>query len=392
MCLKESSQFALKKSGSLPQAQVDPAEPGAPPTPAIASCAIRINNFVRPFVEKNCRELLEQYGKVTDMWMPSIKTHCYVVYETEEDAMRAYKSTYNLEWPVGGRKLIPLMVPAEDARLEIERGRARTAGKSSTAADLQGVSNAGYARASGGIGMVRALSSCFKSKQTSLLHLTWCGYTMQLDALIFFLCVCPQASDNRLERGPSGTHPQFGGPYRRPVNRPVTLEDLFFKTHTKPPLYFLPLTDEQIMEKRKEEGKAGNTEPARYTICAWTPCNQSVFGCVTGIVDQRSHLGMKTDTFYCLSQESWCWKCEWYPSLEYLTSRQCSWSSRWGPQSRSVDKSHLLSTRQAVGICTWGIVLFQQAVSGMSPRHRVVNDKFRHHCSGTDRKVQSSRK
>lgn len=72
--------------------------------------ALCINNFVRPFTEKACKEMLESFGKVIDMWMPKIKTHCYIIYETKEEAFNALKSTYDLEWPKGGRHLQPKLI------------------------------------------------------------------------------------------------------------------------------------------------------------------------------------------------------------------------------------------------------------------------------------------
>lgn len=155
VCLdQEPATLGLRKSTSLGQSQLEKAHSGAPPTPKETSCALRINNFVRPFSDKNCRDMLEQYGTVIDMWLPSIKTHCYVVYETEEQALKAFNATYNTEWPIGGRKLIPYMVQVDEAKREIERGRARSSTRSGAAAELQGVSNAGYARTSGVVGAV----------------------------------------------------------------------------------------------------------------------------------------------------------------------------------------------------------------------------------------------
>lgn len=152
--VQEPAPLGLRKSTSLGQSQLEKTLSGVPPTPKQKSCALRINNFVRPFSEKNCRDMLEQYGKVVDMWLASIKTHCYVVYETEEQALKAFNATYNTEWPIGGRKLIPYMVQVDEAKREIERGRARSISRGGAAAELQGVSNAGYARTSGAVGIV----------------------------------------------------------------------------------------------------------------------------------------------------------------------------------------------------------------------------------------------
>ncbi|GMH42916.1 hypothetical protein BSKO_10838 [Bryopsis sp. KO-2023] len=198
--------------------QAPPSDTTGPPLPQTVSRALRINNFVRPFNDKSCRDMLEQHGEIVDMWMPIIKTHCYVVYKTEEQAMKAYKATYNLEWPRGGRKLIPHVVTVLEAQREIDRGRMRGGNPGAGSGELQGVSNAGYARTNSG-------------------HLG-------------------TGLDARMDRGPGGGQPPYPPAARRAVSRPVTLEDLFFKTHTKPPLYYLPLTDDEVMAKKRQEVKA----------------------------------------------------------------------------------------------------------------------------------------
>lgn len=205
------------KTGA-PPVQAPASEPSGPPMPQTVSRALRINNFVRPFNDKSCRDMLEQYGDIVDMWMPIIKTHCYVLYKTEEQAMKAYKGTYNLEWPRGGRKLIPHVVSVLEAQREIDRGRMRGGSQGAGSGELQGVSNAGYARTSSG-----QLGTGF---------------------------------DTRMERGASGGQPPYPQAVRRQVSRPLTLEDLFIKTHTKPSLYYLPLTDEEVMAKKRQEVKA----------------------------------------------------------------------------------------------------------------------------------------
>ena len=130
------------------------------------------------------------------MWMPPIKTHCFVLYETTEQAHDAYLGTYNVVWPRSGKHLIPQYVTVEDAKKAIEDGR----------------SKALFARASGS-------ASYQKNRQTSY---------------------------------PPNAHPTATAPPARTVSKPaLELEDLFFKTQAKPPIYYLPLTDEQVAERKR---------------------------------------------------------------------------------------------------------------------------------------------
>lgn len=47
------------------------------------------------------RAMLSQSGEVEGMWMPTIKTHAFVIYATQEQAEATLKATMDLEWPVG---------------------------------------------------------------------------------------------------------------------------------------------------------------------------------------------------------------------------------------------------------------------------------------------------
>lgn len=88
--------------------------------------ALHIANFVRPFTEKAAREMLSEYGTIEEMWMPNIKTHCYVLFESKDNAHGAYLGTYNVVWPRNGKPLIPRFVLEEEAKKAIEEGKAQT--------------------------------------------------------------------------------------------------------------------------------------------------------------------------------------------------------------------------------------------------------------------------
>jgi len=179
------------------------------------TCALRIQNFVRPFTEKAAKEMLSAYGTVVDMWMPPIKTHCYLIYEKESEAHDAYLGTYNVVWPRGGKHLLPKFVLVDDAKKAIEEGRSRAA----------------FARASG----------------SATLH-------------------NPRQPFYTSDRGVPEEMPSRGPP--RSAQKPaLSLEDLFFKTQAKPPIYYLPLTDEQVAEKKRlaSEREAQSTQPPQGT-------------------------------------------------------------------------------------------------------------------------------
>eukprot|EP01024_Parvocaulis_polyphysoides_P036344 TRINITY_DN3232_c0_g2_i2.p2 TRINITY_DN3232_c0_g2~~TRINITY_DN3232_c0_g2_i2.p2 ORF type:complete len:409 (-),score=104.11 TRINITY_DN3232_c0_g2_i2:91-1197(-) len=91
-----------------------------PPSKYPKSRALKIMNFVRPFTNKSVQELLNQTGVVESFWMPSIKTHCFVIFETEEQADKTREAVYDVEWPKGGKRLVANFVPLEEAKEQIE--------------------------------------------------------------------------------------------------------------------------------------------------------------------------------------------------------------------------------------------------------------------------------
>eukprot|EP00210_Caulerpa_lentillifera_P007190 g6880.t1 len=149
------------------------------------TCALHITNFVRPFTKKAVIEMLAEYGTIEEMWMPTIKTHCYVLFKNAEYAQNAYLGTYNLIWPRNGKRLIPRFVPEAEAKKAIVEGRSHVG------------------------------NSC---------------------------------------RGPSVGEKLT--PVQMTAAKPrVSLEDLFFKTAVKPPIYYLPLTDEEVQEKKRNKNR-----------------------------------------------------------------------------------------------------------------------------------------
>lgn len=150
--------------------------------------ALHIANFVRPFTEIAAREMLKEYGTIEDMWMPMRKTHCYVLFENREDAYKAYLETYNVVWPRHGNRLVPRFVSEAEAKQAIEDGRNQS-------------------------------SDTFMSTSTSCLD------------------SCPVLTTN---------------PVQPPAAKKTgTLEDFFFKTTTQPPIFYRPLTDAEVEERKR---------------------------------------------------------------------------------------------------------------------------------------------
>ncbi|ERN15707.1 hypothetical protein AMTR_s00048p00230150 [Amborella trichopoda] len=67
-----------------------------------ATTSLRIDQFLCPFTLKAVQELLAKTGTVSKFWMDHIKTHCYVTYSSEEEAMATRNALYNIQWPSNG--------------------------------------------------------------------------------------------------------------------------------------------------------------------------------------------------------------------------------------------------------------------------------------------------
>jgi len=75
------------------------------------SLIIIIANLRRPFTTPELREMLEEeFGKLTDLWVNKIKTHCFASFETIEDSRKAREKLHLTIWPQGGRKLVTKFV------------------------------------------------------------------------------------------------------------------------------------------------------------------------------------------------------------------------------------------------------------------------------------------
>ncbi|CAD7698461.1 unnamed protein product [Ostreobium quekettii] len=201
------------------------------PDPDQVSPALRIDNFVRPFTEAAAKEMLSAFGKVVDMWMPSIKTHCYVIFEANEEALAAYNATYKLEWPKnGGRPLNPRFVTVAEAKQEIDQGRARlTMGRGSGSGELNTMPSIGsegrFGDPRGGRDHWVANNGRDRVGHAGAPHEPPRG-------------VVPVGQQGALEPG-----------------RQLSLDELFNKTSAKPAVFWLPLTDEQVAQKKRRQAE-----------------------------------------------------------------------------------------------------------------------------------------
>ncbi|KAJ3427091.1 sap DNA-binding domain-containing protein [Anaeramoeba flamelloides] len=80
-----------------------------------SSRAILIKNLTRPLRKTELHKLLDQNGKVLKFWISRIMTHCYVLYETIEQAEKARNNLYGVVFPAKGKSLYVVFVNEKEA-------------------------------------------------------------------------------------------------------------------------------------------------------------------------------------------------------------------------------------------------------------------------------------
>ncbi|KAI7875951.1 hypothetical protein K492DRAFT_210675 [Lichtheimia hyalospora FSU 10163] len=105
------------------QPQQEAKEEQSPPKENnVTNSAIYIKGFVRPLIVRHVQELIGQYGTVKRFWMDAIKTHCYVIYDSTEEAKAAFDGIDGIVFPRDtGRKVTVGNLTPQQAEVLIEQ-------------------------------------------------------------------------------------------------------------------------------------------------------------------------------------------------------------------------------------------------------------------------------
>jgi len=90
---------------------------------------LSIRNLVRPFTLRQLREFLSKAGTVREeeFWIDRIKSHCYVTYETVDDAMASRALIHGARWPAANPKLLSADFAINDDMYKETEGKLGTA-------------------------------------------------------------------------------------------------------------------------------------------------------------------------------------------------------------------------------------------------------------------------
>ncbi|KAH3731631.1 Apoptotic chromatin condensation inducer in the nucleus [Pelomyxa schiedti] len=180
-----------------------------------------IEGFVRPLMVKAVKDLLSQYGTVDFIWMNVIKSQCYVIFAKEEESIACREAIHNLEWKQG-------KLQADFSTSEVAHQIAsRTPG-------APGSTQAGSTKTS-------------SSRSTNAAPAP--AAPPQVSTTTEQISTAPQrmvVDDKKVVEPPPIPHK-----VEEPPPPAVTLDTLFKKTRSRPVIYYLPLTDTQVAEKKK---------------------------------------------------------------------------------------------------------------------------------------------
>ncbi|XP_064201982.1 apoptotic chromatin condensation inducer in the nucleus isoform X4 [Anguilla rostrata] len=84
---------------------------------------VHVCNLVRPFTLGQLKELLNRTGTVVEeaFWIDKIKSHCYVTYSTTEEAVATRAALHGVKWPQSNPKFLSVDFCEQD-ELDFHRG------------------------------------------------------------------------------------------------------------------------------------------------------------------------------------------------------------------------------------------------------------------------------
>lgn len=115
---ESTSQIDIEDSESQEPNFEDTSEVGP------ASKIIFIQNLVRPFTLNQLKDLIKSYGKTIEeyFWIDKIKSKCFVMYETEKEAIKARNALNNTRWPSSNPKILSVEFSSEEELEQHKKG------------------------------------------------------------------------------------------------------------------------------------------------------------------------------------------------------------------------------------------------------------------------------
>ncbi|KAI8369490.1 uncharacterized protein BYT42DRAFT_502963, partial [Radiomyces spectabilis] len=243
---KEPAAASLtKEDTSIKQMDVDPdrgikrkrASEQEPPKAkketdeTVSGSAIYIKGFVRPLIIRHVQELINKYGTVKRFWMDAIKTHCYVIYETDAQAKAAYHNIHGIVFPPEtGRQVTVGGLTPEQAEMLIEQEQA--AAEKRVRLDWEAlIAN----KDKGSITPTEASSP--SARRSRIMGFEQITKQLQKDA--------SPSTEMQMQLPPTMAPVEI----EADMSPALSLDQLFRKTTAVPPLYYMPVDDATAKER-----------------------------------------------------------------------------------------------------------------------------------------------
>jgi len=227
-----------------------------------ASQIIFIRGLTRPFTPIQLKELLSHYGTCVDgeFWLDKIKSQCFVMYNSLEEAQNAREALDGCRWPSSNPKTLSVRFGRQD---EFEFSKTRDLPPDQMSNETSNVNNRSVQEK---VAHRRSASPTDEGKTTNNKKLRpmnnnnnsndvreWDLPKLQQDKQTM-------GNERQVIEGESSSTAT-----KKPETKAKGLDDYFRKTKAKPPIYWLPLTEEQVVEReqRREQRKLEREEEQR---------------------------------------------------------------------------------------------------------------------------------
>ncbi|XP_034038354.1 apoptotic chromatin condensation inducer in the nucleus [Thalassophryne amazonica] len=216
------------------------------------SSIVHICNLVRPFTLGQLKELLGRTGTMVEegFWIDKIKSHCYVTYSSPEEAAATQAALHGVKWPQSNPKLLTVEFCQQD-ELDFHKALG-TADKPGT--EEQGPSF-GRSRASGLPSLLPEREPWTEReremgrRERARLEREWGRNKVREFGKP------GEGRDGGLRKSPSKDARRRDREKTTEEPPAKLLDDLFLKTKATPCIYWLPNTEEQIVQRELDRAE-----------------------------------------------------------------------------------------------------------------------------------------
>ncbi|CAK1603358.1 unnamed protein product [Parnassius mnemosyne] len=249
MKLKEPSSLSSTRKISIVK-DSDSIAIVRPPSPPRhkQSNILYITNLVRPFTLSQLKNLLQRTGRIVEngFWIDRIKSRCYVIYETEDQAVETRHALHGVTWPVSNPKTLHVDFSTQE---EFDKAKANEETDNAQASTMPGTVEDWLREQD----LKRERGELDKPWERKTMR-EWDvgkndrGKEQEKEKL--------RRDDRSLEKRRHHTperSPEPAKKFKKKEEAPAKLlDDLFRKTKTTPCIYWLPLSAETIAIKEEQ--------------------------------------------------------------------------------------------------------------------------------------------